>query len=214
MLGGPEIIVMLLGVFIGAGFIWEYAGPYLFYYLVLPIISTVSMIIILEQIPIPGLDFEYDKYLRIVFHNQGALLRQLILGFAAGYVLKRGFERIFLERGRRPVRRPLIDPEISMERKKHLLMLGLTNSAGPNDILMAWTRLSAEMRDPNWASRPKIQKAGLTAEEYKTRIDAALAWLNENTKHAKQDRSTGAHRPFWKRFAARVLPKKGHIRDL
>ncbi|MEM8635784.1 MAG: hypothetical protein AAGF33_12480 [Pseudomonadota bacterium] len=214
-----ELIVMLLGFFVGSGLVTKKAGPFLFFYIVAPLLSAIAMVFVLEQIPIPGFDFEYDKYLGIVFHRQGDLVRSLSIGLGSGFALMWISRRLFLTKEReKRGRRALVDPKVSMQRKKRLRTLGLNNSAGPRDILMAWTKLSTELRDPNWDQQTRNRNTGITAEDRKKAIDEAYAWLKSNSDEASQDRSkrpTSALRsPWWKRFLTRFTQKKVRIRDV
>lgn len=214
-----EMVVLLLGMFAGSGLVTKNSGPYIFFYIFMPIISAIVMVFILEQIPTFGFDFQYDKYLHIVFHRQGDLVKNLAMGFAAGFALKWTSRRLFLDSYRaRKGPRDLIDPKVSMERKKHLKVLGLNNSAGPRDILMAWTKISADLRDPNWANRPKNRNSGISAEDYKKTVDEAYAWLKSNSEEASQDRSArpkvALRQPWWKRMFARSSQNKVRIRGM
>lgn len=219
MLDRSELIVMMLGFFVGSGLVTKNAGPYIFFYIVTPLLSAIAMVFVLEELPVFGIDFQFDRYLGIVFHRQTDLARSLGVGLVSGFAVMWVSRRLFLTKVR--VRRgpnALVDPKISMTRKKYLRMLGLNNSAGPRDILMAWTKISAELRDPNWENQTRNRNTGITAESRKSDIDEAFAWLRANSDEASQDRAKrpGVHLqiPIWRRLLNRIAQKKVRIRKL
>ncbi|MEO0882069.1 MAG: hypothetical protein AAFY34_05005 [Pseudomonadota bacterium] len=214
-----ELIVLMLGVFVGSGLVMKNAGPYIFFYIVVPALSALAVVFLLEQLPDIGFDFQYRRYLDLVLHRQGDLAKLLGMGLAAGFSLSWISRHLFLDKYRvRRGPRFLVDTEVSMERKKHLRALGLNNSAGPRDILMAWTTLSAELRDPNWIHQAKNRTSGITPEAYKDTIDTAYAWLKANSEEASQDRGKrpqhASKPPLWKRLITRISQKKVRIRRL
>ena len=190
MFDAGEIIVFMLGLFVGSGVVLKRAGPFIFYYIMMPIIGAVALVLILEQIPIPGIDFRFDRFLPAVLNRQGDLVVRLAAGLMTGAVLHWIARRLFMKKDRR--KKPqlrLIDPGVSMDRKKCLAALGLTNSAGPREIMMAWTRLSRELQSKDWPNHPQRRGTDVSREDYKKHIDAAYNWLRQNTQEARQERT-------------------------
>lgn len=219
MFDRAELIAMLLGLFVGSGLVTKNAGPYIFFYIVAPLFSAIAMVFVLEQLPVFGMDFQFDRYLDIVFRRQGDLARSLAIGLGSGFVLMCVSRYLFRDKEReRRARRVLLDPKVSMTRKRHLKTLGLNNSAGPRDILMAWTKLSNALRDPNWENQSRNRNTGVTAADRKKAIDEAYAWLKANSDEANQDRGgrpkPGLRNPWWKRFLTKFTQKKVRIRKM
>ncbi|MEL7481106.1 MAG: hypothetical protein AAGJ29_06065 [Pseudomonadota bacterium] len=181
-----QMMLVLIGVFIGSGAAFRKVGPYVFFYLAFPVLSALGFVFFMQSFPIPGLVLDFSGHLPSVFRTQANLAAYPVGGVVFGAVAAWIQRRLFLKSDRRILKRlPLIDPEISMERKKHLIVLGLKNDAGPQDVIKAWrtkvSEVSAKRRP--WQKRANTSD-DITPEERKRRLDEAYHWLMANPRKA------------------------------
>ena len=176
-------LVFLFGFAIGSGAALKRAGPFIFFYICAPILSAIGMVLVLEQVEIPGIDFEFDALMPMVISNQEALIVMVGKGLIAGLVVQWLIKTLFLKKNRRVAEEfAQIDGKTPMSRRKYLAVLGLTPSAGPRDILMAWTKLSAEARSSDWNQMPRRRKTDIGPEERLKQINEAYEWLKANPR--------------------------------
>ena len=87
----------------------------------------------------------------------------------------------FVKKDRRKAQKTgKIDSKTPMKRRKYLAILGLPKSAGPKDILMAWSKLSRQLQANKWPGHPLRRKSDMSPQEFKQQIDEAYAWLKAN----------------------------------
>lgn len=175
------VIVFILGLSIGSGVALEKVGPYLFFYVSVPLLSAMAVTWILKDFSVPGFDFQFDRLLPAIVHNQAGLVRMAGIGILSGLVLQWGVKGLFRPKDRRkkPQLRK-IDGRTPMKRRKYLAILGLPKSAGPRDIMMAWTKLSGQISKDQWPGHPLRRKMDISPQEFKQQIDEAYAWLKSN----------------------------------
>lgn len=175
------IIVFILGLSIGSGAALKRAGPYLFYYVSVPLLSAIGLIWLMEGVNIPGFDFQFDRMLPMVVHNQMALVLTAAKGLLAGLVLQWVCKGLFVKKDRRRAQKiRKVDGRTPMKRRKYLAILGLPKSAGPRDITMAWSKLSRQVQENKWPGHPLRRKRDMSPQEFKQQIDEAYAWLRAN----------------------------------
>ena len=179
-----QIVVMLIAFAAGSGMIDRDLWPYIFYYVVAPALSGIVGAKLLETIPSLGMDFGLDRYVDYVMAQQFALAKAAIIGVGAGFILNRIYEKLTESTNKKPKvkrRRSLFDDNVSMVRRKHLKTLGLTNSAGPRDMFLAWTKLSSELQGPKWQTLMKERGLDCSEDEFKEWVDDAYTWLRANS---------------------------------
>lgn len=172
-----------IGTFIGSGAALRKLGPFLFYYIVFPLMSALAFALFMSTIHIPGLTFDISQVVPSVAGRQGKLALAAGGGIAIGAIGNWVYRRMFLKRDRRrPEFKPLIDPHISMERRKHLAMLQIDNSAGPREIMAAWRTLSKDLERKRWGPQRLRRSSDITPEVRKRKIDEAYQWLSQNPR--------------------------------
>lgn len=175
------IIVFILGVSIGSGAALKRAGPYLFYYVSVPLLSAIGLTWVMKDVHIPGFDFQFDRMLPMVVHNQTALILMAAKGVLTGLILHWIYKGLFVKKDRRKAQKiRRVDGKTPMKRRKYLAILGLPKSAGPRDITLAWSKLSRQVQDNKWPGHPLRRKQDMSPQEFKQQIDEAYAWLSAN----------------------------------
>jgi len=183
-----QIVVLLVAFVVGSGLIERDLWPYIFFYVVAPLLSGLIGAKLLETIPSLGMNFGLDRYMNYLLAKQEEILKAAAIGFACGFAGRKLFNLLAApsKKARGSIRRPsLFDDSVSMLRRRHLKVLGLTNSAGPRDMFVAWTRLSSELQGPKWQALLKQRGLDCTEEEFKEWVDEAYDWLRANSDEPK-----------------------------
>jgi len=178
-----QIVVMLIGFIAGAGVIDRDLMPYIFYYVVAPLLSGIIMVKLLETIPSLGMDFGFDRYLHYMYAKQGNLAKAAGLGLSVGFVGNQVFARFSEPKKKKPKvlrKRSIFGDKVSMVRRRHLKTLDLTPAAGPRDMFLAWTKLSAELQGSKWQTIMKERGLDCSEDEFKEWVDEAYTWLRAN----------------------------------
>lgn len=180
-----QLVVLLLSLVAVSGLIDRDIWPYIFYYVVAPLISGFVGLKLLETIPSLGMDFGLDRYEYYLTSKKSELLRAAGTGLGVGVVINLIASRFSkpAEKKAKPIKRrlPMFAENVPMVRRRHLKTLGLTNSAGPRDMFLAWTKLSSELQSEKWESILKQRGLDCTEAEFKAWIDEAYTWLRANS---------------------------------
>lgn len=201
-----QVVVMLLAFVAGSGMIDRDLWPYIFYYIVAPALSGFVGAKLLETIPSLGMDFGLDRYIDYIMSQQFALAKAAGIGVILGFIMNRAYAKLTESTNKKPkvkIRKSLFDDNVSIARRKHLKTLGLTNSAGPRDMFLAWTKLSAELQGPKWQTLMKERGLDCSEDEFKDWIDDAYKWLRANSNEpvsvAKKVSSAQPEKPVKKK---------------
>lgn len=179
-----QIVVLCIAFVAGSGMIERDLWPYIFYYVVAPAISGMIGIKLLEAVPMLDMNFGMDRYVDYVMSQKIGLAKAIAIGFGTGFFGKLVLEYFTEPKKKkvRPKRRmSLFGDNVTMVRRRHLKNLGLTDSAGPRDMFLAWTKLSSELQSNKWQAILKERGLDCSEAEFKEWIDESYQWLRSNS---------------------------------